>query len=278
MQPVYEFGGEGTILNLALANGFPPAIYRPMLEPLIDDYRVISMVPRALWGEQPPETLLDWRDSVMGDLLQGFRDHQMRDIVAVGHSFGGIASLLAVIEEPARFKTLILLDPTILTPDIFQMITALREANMIDQMPLAARAIKRQRHFANPDEAFTYFWGRGIFADWSEEAVRLYIAEATYPTEYGLTLRWSPEWEAYYFKTGYTRIWEDLPKLRGFVPTLIIRGGTSDTYVMESAEQVKQLLPEATHVEIEGHGHLFPHTNPTGTYQVIKDWLDQRGL
>lgn len=279
MQPLYEFGGEGTILNMAVANGFPPTTYRPLLQPFINDYRVTCMLPRALWGDQqPPEALLDWRESVMRDLLQGFRDHQMRDIIAVGHSFGGIASLLAVIEEPERFKALILLDPTILTPELFQMITALREADMMDQMPLAARAIKRQRHFASVDDAFTYFWGRGIFNEWSEEAVRLYIAEATHPTEYGLTLRWSPEWEAYYFKTSYTGIWDELPNLRGLVPTLIIRGGTSETYLAESADKVKTILPEATHIEIEGHGHLFPHTSPIETQQIIRDWLKQQGL
>ncbi|HEX2618626.1 MAG TPA: alpha/beta hydrolase [Phototrophicaceae bacterium] len=272
--PVYEFGGSGTVLNFAVANGFPPETYLPLLQPLTDDYRVISLLPRALWDQMPPpDGQLNWRDGVMRDLLAGFHDHQLQDVIAIGHSFGGIASLLAVIEEPERFKALILLDPTILTPDFFQMLDALRENDMMDQMPLAARAIKRQRHFANHEAAFDYFKGRGIFTDWSDEAVRLYIDQGTRPSEYGITLRWSPEWEAYYFKTGYTRIWDDLPRLRGLVPTLIIRGGKSDTYLTESSEKVKAILPEATHIEIPGHGHLFPQTAPVETLQIIQDWL-----
>ncbi|MBC8099152.1 MAG: alpha/beta hydrolase, partial [Armatimonadetes bacterium] len=110
MNPIYEFGGSGQIINLAVANGFPPATYQPLFQPLIAAYRVLAMLPRALWQPStPPTELLSWKITLAPDLLNGFHEHDLHDVIAVGHSFGAIASLLAVIQAPSRFKALILL-------------------------------------------------------------------------------------------------------------------------------------------------------------------------
>lgn len=276
MQPLYEFGGRGSIINLALANGFPPETYRPLMQQFTQDYRVVSVLPRALWkGELLPKELLNWRISLAHDLTVGIQEHDLNGVIAVGHSFGGIATLLSVLEAPQRFKAMILLDPTIFSQEIIHALEEMYANNAMDQFPLATRAARRQDTFASVEEAFKYFRSRPLFADWSDEAVQHYAEGGTIPTENGVRLMWSPEWESYYFKTGYTRIWSDLPHLRGLLPTLIIRGANSDTYVAESAAKVKAILPDATHVEIEGHGHLFPMSNPTETYRMMRGWIDQ---
>jgi pimeloyl-ACP methyl ester carboxylesterase len=240
------------------------------------DHRVMCLPPRALWGEPtPPAQLLNWQETLTPDLLDGLREHQLDNVIAVGHSFGGIASIGAVLREPSRFRALILLDPTIFAPEIAAGLAAMQADGSIHEFPLAVRASRRQREFASADEAFRYFRSRPLFGDWSDEAVRLYAEQGTVPSPNGVTLMWTPEWEAYYFKTGYTHTWDDLPKLRGLLPILIIRGGSSDTYIAESAERVKQILPEATHAEIPGHGHLFPQSNPTETYGVMRQWIDR---
>jgi pimeloyl-ACP methyl ester carboxylesterase len=275
MQPIYEFGGSGQVINLALANGFPPATYIPLMQPFTKDYRVVCMLPRALWGsgEQPPELLVDGWEMFARDLVTGLREHDLRDVIAIGHSFGGIVSICAALTEIERFKALILLDPTIFTHEFIQAFTTMRSNGTIHEFPLVSRAMRRQRTFASAEEAYQYFRSRPLFADWSDEAVRLYAEKGTIPSGNGVTLAWSPEWEAYYYKIAYVGIWNDLPSLPGKLPILIVRGATSDTYLPESAEKVKQLLPEATHVEIAGHGHLFPQSAPGETYRVIRGWL-----
>lgn len=279
LQPIYPFNpfdGTGPIINLALANGFPPPTYIPLMRSFLSDYQVISLLPPALWPDtQPPDEIRTWSLDITQPLLQGLRDYNLHQIIAIGHSFGGIGSLLAAIEAPERFKALVLLDPTILTDDRMSMLDQLRAINALDQMPLAARAIKRQRDFADADEAFTYFRSKPLFSDWSDEVLRLYVEQGTKPIAGGIRLWWSPEWEAYYFKAGYTRIWDDLPKLRGLLPILTIRGTTSDTFIAETAERLCALLPEMAYAEIEGHGHLFPQTAPAQTARLIQDWLSQ---
>jgi pimeloyl-ACP methyl ester carboxylesterase len=272
MIPVFDFGGNGTAMHFAPANGFGPATYTPFLSRFTSQYRVISVMPRAFWGGEPPQELHSWKEELAVDLLHGVREQQLTDVIAVGHSFGAIASLLAAIAEPQRFKALILLDPTIFAPQLAKLLKQTQIDNTVGQLPLVTRALKRQRNFANTEEAYTYFRYKTLFKDWSDEMLSAYVQYGTRPMEKGLTLSWTPEWEAYYFSTGYTDIWDDLPALRNLLPTLIIRGAESDTYIPESSESVKAILPEATHVEVQG-GHLFPQSNPDATYDVMMDWL-----
>ncbi|MEP6985163.1 MAG: hypothetical protein ABI970_06185 [Chloroflexota bacterium] len=115
-----------------------------------------------------------------------------------------------------------------------------------------------------------------LFVDWPDESLQLYVEYGTQSAANGgLELRWSPEWEAYYFSTGFTRSWEVVPKLRGLLPILAIGGGTTDTYVPEIAAMLKDELPEATFAEVAGHGHLFPQTAPLPTEALISQWLGQ---
>ena len=281
-QPLIELGGQSDspIVHMAIANGFPPETYMPMLRPLMQTYRTVCLPPRALWGdEKPPTKYQDWWH-VADDILDGLDTHNMQDIIAVGHSFGAIGSLLAVIKEPQRFKALILLDPTILMSNILDMIRQAWEQGIIDQMPLVQGAKRRRRVFDSIGDAFERFRGKRLFEQWSDETLKLYVEHGTQPLPdgTGIELSWSAEWEAFYFSTVQQTIWDDLPKLDGLVPTLILRGGATDTFVPESVERVKQLVPSATYQDIAGHGHLFPQSAPQMSSNAIQGWLNQQGF
>jgi len=274
-QPMLVMGGSGAQINLALANGITPETYLPMLNPLMKAYQVVCLPPRALWEDEPvPVELGSW-DELAHDLLAGLGERGLSDVIGMGHSFGAVASMIAAIEQPERFKALVLLDPTLLPPHVLGALHQMRESGTIGEgFHLAARAAKRQRTFASYEAAYAYFNGRGAFRDWTDEATRAYVYHGLRQNEEGVTLRWSPEWEAYYFKTGYLQTWEMIPNLAALkLPILILRGGTSDTYMADAAERVRELLPDATHLEIPGHGHLFPQSAPAEAASAISEWL-----
>jgi pimeloyl-ACP methyl ester carboxylesterase len=275
-QPLYDFGGTGPLLHMAVANGFPPQAYKLLLEPLTVHYHVVSLPPRALWPGigAPPEDIGDWRE-LADDLLAGIAHYDLKDIVAIGHSFGAIASMLAAIEQPQRFRALVMLDPTILPPLIMNAFRAARKQGEIPRFPLIEGAQKRKDLFDSLDEAFEYWRGKPLFHDWSDEALWLYTKSMTRPAANGgLELSWPRDWEAYYYMAFYLDSWDDLAKLRGLLPTLIIRAQHSDAYIKEAADVAETVLPDATHVTLPGVGHLFPQAAPDATRQIISDWLE----
>ena len=209
------------------------------------------------------------------DLLAGLNQQSITTTIALGHSFGATVSLMAAVHAPERFRALILLDPALFAPE---RVAAMKRAQATGDYanPLVERAIKRRSRFGSAEEAHRYWRSRPLFAGWPEAALRLYTQSAleTSPDGRGLVLRWSPEWEAYYFSTGFTRSWEVAPKLRGLLPTLAIGGGTTDTYVPEIAAMLRDTLPEVTFADVPGHGHLFPQSAPEATTAIISAWLD----
>lgn len=276
-QTVLELAGNvgAPPLHMAPANGFPPQTYLPMIRGLEEDYRVICCPPRALWGDQaPPADYRDWR-MVADDLLAAFDRWNLRDIVAVGHSLGGIASLLAVLREPNRFKALVMLDPVMLMPEQLAWFKQAVERGAADQLPLAQAARRRRRNFTSREAAFQRFRAKPSFADWPDEALNLYVEHGlkARPDGVGFELAWPVEWEAYYYSTIYQRIWQVLPQLDGLLPMMVLRGETSDTFTEEGLDLARSKLPSADVYQLAGQGHLFPQAAPAATASLIKTWL-----
>jgi pimeloyl-ACP methyl ester carboxylesterase len=277
---LYEFGGSGPVLLLAVANGFPPQTYAPLLQPLTARYRVVSLPPRPLWHNPPlPDSAPSWR-VLADDLLAGMREYGLNDVLAVGHSFGGVASMLAVSAEPRRFRGLVMLDPTMLPLWKLRIATIARKVGVEVRLPLVQGARRRRSRFASVDEAYAYWRSKPLFADWPDATLRLYAESMTCPAPDGdgLMLTWSPDWEAHYYETIFTEGWRELPKLRGLLPTLAVRGTTTNAFVEASARRFRRVLPEAAYAEIEGHGHLFPQSAPEQTRAIMEGWLAGNGL
>lgn len=275
-QPLLEFGGRGAPLHIAVANGFAPETYLPMLQPLADRFRLFSLPPRPLWDEPPPpESIRAWGDFA-DDLLVGLRQYDLRDVVAVGHSLGALTSLIAASRDASRFRALILLDPTLLPKRITYGAQLIRWLRQSHRTPLAKQALNRKARFATLDEAFTYWRGKRLFHDWSDAALRLYAESALRPSpEGGYALKWSPAWEARIFSSPYPVGVGMLRRVRGKLPILTIRGATSTTLSPAIAARFRAALPEMAYAEIAGHGHLFPQSAPEAAGRVIEEWVSK---
>jgi pimeloyl-ACP methyl ester carboxylesterase len=280
-QPLIELGGDKSkpVLSFSSANGFVPQVYLPMLRPFMQDYRVISVPPRALWGDQSapvPSPEHSW-EHIADDLLAAYRQFGLSEMLAIGHSIGGIATVLAALKAPEHFKAIVLLDPTILSPEICEWMRQAIASGESAHSSLAEGARRRRNQFESVEDVYQRFKGKSIFADWDDEVLRLYAEYGTTANPDGSRrLTWPPEWEAFYFSTYYADVWREIPKLNALdIPLLIIGGGASDTFTPDVAKEVAELLPKATHTSIAGHGHLFPQSAPQESSKVIQDWLAQ---
>lgn len=278
-QTRYDFGGNGRPLHMALANGFPPQTYAPLLNPLTDRYQALSFPPRPLWTDPPPaHTLRTWQQ-MADDLLSALDAHALTGVIGVGHSMGAVATLLAALESPQRFAALVLLDPTIFPPSAFWTLRLMRMVGLQGRFPLVNQALRRRAHFENEQAAFDYWRGKRLFKDWADDVLWLYVQGLTQPApDGGIMLSWSPLWESRYYATIYTHTWRKLPQLEGRLPILVIRGTTTNTFLEPAAARFRRVVPSAHYAEIEGHGHLFPQSAPTQTHGILAAWLQSQGL
>jgi pimeloyl-ACP methyl ester carboxylesterase len=273
--PLLELGGSGPVLNLAVANGFPPDTYQPLFSGLTKSYRIVSIPPRALWpdGQSPPADAGSWI-SLTDDLLAGWKEHRLTPLIALGHSFGAVASMMAAVNQPSAVCALVLLDPTIFPRAKMQEYARAQAAGRTPRLSLVDTALKRRSRFSSHREAFDYWRGKELFRDWSDDALARYVQAMLRPEpDGGWALTWPAEWEAWYYRSFYPHTWDLVPQLDQSIPVLIVGGETSDTFLPEAAAGMRKLLPRASFATIAGAGHLFPHSHPEATRAVVEPWL-----
>jgi pimeloyl-ACP methyl ester carboxylesterase len=275
--PYIDHGGSGAPLHFLHANGYPPACYAPFIAELKRSHHVLGMLLRPLWPASQPEELDDWHP--LSDDLRSFLEEQrLGPVIGVGHSIGAIVSLRLALHDPQRFRALILLDPVLFPPHIIVFWNLMRWLGLGYRVhPLIPIALKRRRTFDDLEAVFQGYRRRPIFRYLSDENLRIYISGITRPRpQGGYELAYSPEWESRIYYTGVRRdleIWRDLPGLK--VPTLIVRGAETDTFLNRTARLVKRRQPGIRIHTLERSTHLLPLECPGEVYEVVQSYLKE---
>jgi pimeloyl-ACP methyl ester carboxylesterase len=270
-----DWGGEGDLVLMHHANGFCGATLAPIASALRGRYRVVAIDARghgdstsvAPTGDPDPYA---WK-ALAADLLAA--THEILAIVerdrvelAIGHSFGGALMLDSARLEPGLFGKLLLCDPVIV-----EAVETGDEATRPRGPDLAVGARKRRHLFPTREEAFEHFRSRGIFADFTPEALALYVGEGIGPTPDGaFALKCRPEIEAAIFSsaalTDLSRGAEEISADVLFVHAL--RGN----FLRQRYDDLASRIPSAR-VESFDLGHLFPMEEPERVLAIIDDLM-----
>lgn len=286
----FDLGTEGRPLHFLHANGYPPECYKPLFELLKTEYRVFGMCLRPLWDGAKPEDINDWHP--LSDDLQRFlsdselgfdtgekssRSTQPASVIGVGHSVGAVVTLRAALRDPGKFRALVLIDPVLFVPSFLLIWSIVRAVGLGYKLhPKIPGTMKRRRTFDNLDLVFRGYRNREIFRYMSDENLRIYIEGITKQTENGkYQLVYSPEWETRIYLTAMRDfdIWRDLPKLE--VPTLIIRGTETDTFLENAARLVKRKQPIAKIEALPKSTHILPLERPKEVFNIIQSFLKE---
>jgi pimeloyl-ACP methyl ester carboxylesterase len=279
---VYEFpasaGADGNapspdpLVTLSYVNGFLPETYDQALRPLFKRHRVVSPHLRAMWQPpQTPATFQHWRQ-LADDLLAHLDKLTPNPVIGIGHSIGANTVMYVAAARPERFQRVVLMDPTLFPATVLQFIRFMRLIGRDARLPLVEGALKRGRHWDSVDAAYHYFRGKKLFERWSDDAVHIYTNSITAPDPAGgVRLVYPPEWEARFYQTVPTDIWQYPAKLK--MPTLIVRGELTDVFSPASAARFARLNPAAKIVTIPGAGHLVAQEQPEAVGKAIADFV-----
>jgi pimeloyl-ACP methyl ester carboxylesterase len=272
--PSFDYDGNGAPLHFLHANGYPPACYKPLFELLKTRYHVFGMMLRPLWNDSKIDDIDDWHP-LSDDLLRFLTTSGLGPAIGVGHSIGGIVTLRAALHDPSRFRALILLDPVLFVPSFLIMWNLIRALGLGNKLhPKIAGALKRRRTFDNLEMVFRGYRTRDVFKYMSDENLHTYIAGITKPkADGGFELIHSPEWESHIYLTGLRDfdLWRELPKLK--VPTLIIRGAETDTFLEKAADLVKKKNPKIQIKTLEKSTHILPLERPQEVFNLMRAFL-----
>lgn len=270
--PLDDWGGTGPVLHLAHANGFPPGSYRKLIESLKPRYRVFTLRSRCLVPGTRPAELRTWHE-LAEDLAQALRARGLREVVGVGHSVGGVATLLASVKEPGLFRAVVAMDPVLLTGARLAALQVLKLFGLMSRVPPASLARRRRESWASREEAATSYRQKALFHRFDPACFQDYLSHGlTEAPGGGLRLSIPRDWEARIFETVPHDAWQRLRHVT--VPALVMRGSETDTFTSAALERVRRTLPRVRAEELPGTTHLFPLEQPEECGRRILAFLD----
>lgn len=267
-----DWGGTGPVLHLAHANGFPPGTYRKLIERLTPRYRVFTLRGRWLVPGSEPLSMRAW-DDMADDLAQTLLARGLEGGVGVGHSMGGVATLLASVRHPKLFRAVVALDPVLLTGARLFVLQAATLLGLRSRLPPASLARRRRDTWSSREEAATSYRKKPLFARFDPECFQDYITHGlAEDSRGGFRLTIPRAWEARIFETSPRAIWRQLRSVP--VPALVVRGGDSDTLTPEALARVQRTLPRGHTDTLLHTSHLFPLEQPEACARRILAFLD----
>ncbi len=267
-------GGRGEIpVVLAPANGFPPHIYRPLVQHLLRLFpqaRVWGWVPRPMRAEGPPPARLRWQD-LAGEYAQALAAWS-GPVLGLGHSLGGVMTLMAWVLQPDLFQGIVLMDPVIFEPRVLRYIRRWQRqgAPLQSDFPLArlvAGALHRRRRFPSPQAALEHFRSRSFFRSWSEAALQEYVTHGLRPVGEAWELAYPPEWEAAVFAAVPTDVWSWVRRIPG--PGWVFFGEFSEMGTPPTRCLLPRRWPHGRVEVLVGRGHMFPVEDPEAAAHAV---------
>ena len=179
----------------------------------------------------------------------------LRDFVLVGHSMGGMVSLVYAATYPGRLKKLVIVDSSIKLSE--ERLTAMRDVGMRTGSSYATREELVARYRLRP---------AGTLA--SPEVVR-HVA--------GYSARQFPDgWRHKFDRSVYaTResldglpFWEQIK-----IPALLVKGERSPRISSQIFAEVKARAPQVELAEVADSDHHVTLDNPSGFVRAVKPFL-----
>ena len=262
--------GQPLPIVFSHANGFPAGTYRVLFEHWRRAGRTVHALERFGHDPRYPVTS-NWRG--LRDQLIDFIDKEVGGpAVLVGHSLGGMLSLLAACRRPDLAAQLVLLDSPVVTGWRARSVQVLKRSGLMQRF--SPGKVSHQRRYQWPDRAavLAHFQSKTAFARWDERVLADYVAS-------GFEER-NGQVELAFQRAVETRIYNTLPHHLGSLlkrhpprcPVAFI-AGTESVEARQGGLATARALAQERFQWMEG-SHLYPMERPDDTAAAVLAMLD----
>jgi len=192
----------------------------------------------------------------------------------VGHSWGGFISLLAAIRHPEVVRSLVLMEPPVLSLFVSAPPRPSELLRMLLQRPRTAIAIMRfaitaaepaaKAYRRGDDERGFELFARGVLG---REAFERLSSE-----------RKAQAWDnvavdkAQLLGEGFPPLSDE--QVRGVsAPTLLLHAQQSPAFLHRLSDRLEELLPDVRRMEVPGASHIMHEDNPQAVNEAIAGFL-----
>ena len=268
--------GSATAIPLvfAHANSFPAGTYRQLIALLESNGYAVFTVDK--FGHDPRYPVTDqWPHLVtqLHDCVQRVADETSQQPFLVGHSLGGILSLMCAAQHPEFARGVVLLDSPVPAGWRARALRVIKRHAVLRQrfMPSAVSA-KRRTQWASREQALRHFESKRAFARWDTQVLHDYL-------QAGFDAHDSGGVALSFDRAIESRICDTLPHNLGQLLRrqplqcpLAFVGGTRSRELRQMGMSGIRRVPQLQVRMVDG-SHLFPMEKPAQTVAVVCELL-----
>jgi pimeloyl-ACP methyl ester carboxylesterase len=258
-----DYGTVGRSPILCLHGGAAHAHWFDFVAPgFIDRYHMRALDQRghgdSAWVQPPAYTYEDYAS----DLAAVVEKLDLRDFVLIGHSMGGMVSLVYAAMHPGRVAQLAIVDTTMRMPE--ERLAAMREVGN-----------RQGRNHATREEFVARFRLRPPGTSASPDIVRHVAQNSGRPVEDG-SWRHKFDRNVYALRPGVDGIpyWSKIG-----VPALLVKGARSERITPQIVAEITARCPHVEFAEVPDSDHHITLDNPAGFVHAVRGFLNKhRGI
>lgn len=205
---------------------------------------------------QSPHTDSHTYDEMADDLFEFFREHDLKDVVLIGHSMGGKTAMRFATQHADLLEKLIVVDMGVKSyPVHHDLIIRSMQALNLDNVSSRSEAEENLKHLLDEDESTIQFLLKNVYRKKNEDG------SAKYAWRFNLDVIANDIGEM------------GLPILAGSKVEALFIYGTQSKYILEDDKpEILQLFPNATFQHLET-GHWVHAQDPKGFVASVKGFI-----
>jgi pimeloyl-ACP methyl ester carboxylesterase len=256
-------------IHFSHANSYPSGTYRQFFDYLGRDFEIQAL---DMHGHNPAYPVRDGWHALVQELIAELENRYDEPVILVGHSLGGILSLMAAAERPELVRCVVMLDSPVVAGWRALLWRIFKRFSFSDRFSPARNSVRRRNVWADKNEALRHFASKEIFAAWAPGVLQDYLDAGLKQHPEGVQLRFTREIE--------TAIYRSLPHHIGNlvsgkfpVPVGYIAGHRSEENRQAGLDATRALV--GRHFRTMFGGHLFPMESPQLAAQLVSDLILQ---
>lgn len=252
------------------ANGFPAGTYRVLFEVWRAAGHAVHAVEK--FGHDPAWPVTSNWPKLRDQLVHCIEHEVGAPAVLVGHSLGGLLSLLAACRRPDLASGLVMIDSPVITGWRAHSLQVIKATGLVKRVSPGRVSRTRRREWPSRDAVREHFAAKAVFARWDPRVLEDYVQCGFEERDGKTVLAFQREIE--------TRIYDTLPHHFGTLlhrhpprcPVAFI-AGTQSAEMRQAGIAASRALAHGRFATIEG-GHLFPMEKPEETAAAVLQWVD----
>jgi len=263
----YEWPNDHVPLHFHHANAYPAGVYKPFLDQLAQNHHLFALNASGFGRSRSAADHQQW-ETLAEDLTSFLSDITPAPVIGVGHSLGGVLTLMAAVWQPHLFRHIVLVDPVIFTPVVLFSLGIYHRIRGLENLAIARKAKHRRTQFNSRNALLERYRQRPVYSRWQPEYLEAFADYGFRKTpDRSLQLDFDPQTEIDIYVGIPRNIWYYIRRCK--VPMTIVRGVYSDTLSARALRLIGRIQPDAQLIELDQCGHLLIFERPDAVLELL---------